>query len=62
MVARDVASYLASVPLGDPDDYAGPDLLAMWYQRKLRIYRNVLALIGFARVYRASLRRGDPEG
>ena len=44
-VARDVAGYLAFVPFGDPDDYAGPDLLAMWYQRNIRIYRNIVALI-----------------
>jgi Family of unknown function (DUF5694) len=44
-VARDVASYLEFVPFGDPDDYAGPDLLAMWYQRNIRIYRNIVALI-----------------
>jgi hypothetical protein len=45
MVARDVASYFDYVPFGDPDDYAGPDLLAMWYQRNIRIYRNIVALI-----------------
>jgi hypothetical protein len=44
-VAKDVASYFAFVPYGDPDDYAGPDLLAMWYQRNIRIYHNVAALI-----------------
>jgi hypothetical protein len=45
MVARDVASYFDYVPFGDPYDYAGPDLLAMWYQRNIRIYRNIVALI-----------------
>jgi len=44
-VERDVASYLQFVPFGDPDDYAGPDLLAAWYQRNIRIYRNIVALI-----------------
>jgi hypothetical protein len=44
-VAKDVASYFAFVPYGDPDDYAGPDLLAMWYQRNIRIYRNIVALV-----------------
>jgi hypothetical protein len=44
-VADDVASYFAFVPFGDPDDYAGSDLLAMWYQRNIRIYRNIVALI-----------------
>lgn len=45
MVARDVASYFDYVRFGDPDDYAGPDLLAMWYQRNIRIYHNIVALI-----------------
>lgn len=44
-VAGDVASYFSFIPFGDPDDYAGPDLLAMWYQRNIRIYRNIVALI-----------------
>jgi Family of unknown function (DUF5694) len=44
-IAKDVASYFAFVPYGDPDDYAGPDLLAMWYQRNIRIYHNIVALI-----------------
>jgi hypothetical protein len=44
-VARDVAAYFAFVPYADRFDYAGPDLLAMWYQRNIRIYRNIVALI-----------------
>jgi hypothetical protein len=44
-VTKDVASYFAFVPYGDPDDYAGPDLLARWYQRNIRIYHNIVALI-----------------
>jgi hypothetical protein len=44
-VAKDVASYFAFVPFGEPWEYAGPDLLASWYQRNIRIYRNILALI-----------------
>jgi Family of unknown function (DUF5694) len=44
-VAADVAGYFEFVPYGDPDDYAGPDLLAMWYQRNIRIYGNIVALI-----------------
>jgi hypothetical protein len=43
-VAKDVAGYFAFVPYSDPDDYAGPDLIAMWYQRNIRIYRNIVAL------------------
>jgi len=44
MVAKDVAAYFAFVPFGEPWEYAGPDLLAMWYQRNIRIYRNIVAL------------------
>jgi hypothetical protein len=44
MAARGVAAYYACVPFGDPYDYAGPDLLAAWYQRNIRIYRNIRAL------------------
>jgi hypothetical protein len=45
MAAKDMAFYYASVPYGEPGDYAGPDLLALWYQRNIRIYHNVLTLI-----------------
>ena len=44
-VAEDVAWYYALVPYGEPGDYAGPDLLAQWYQRNIRIYHNIVALI-----------------
>ena len=43
-VASDVAAYYGFVPYGDPFDYAGPDLLALWFQRNIRIYRNIVAL------------------
>jgi Family of unknown function (DUF5694) len=45
VVAKDVASYFAFVPYGEPFEYAGPDLLASWYQRNIRIYHNIVALI-----------------
>jgi len=44
-VARDVASYYAFVPFGDPNDDAGPDLLAAWFLRNIRIYNNIVKLI-----------------
>ena len=44
-VARDVAFYYAFVPYGEPGDYAGPDLLAAWYQRNIRIYHNIVKLV-----------------
>lgn len=43
--AKDVAFYYSIVPFGDPGDYAGPDLLAAWYQRNIRIYHNIVKLI-----------------
>ena len=43
--ARDVARYYAVVPFGESGDYAGSDLLALWYERNIRIYHNILALI-----------------
>lgn len=45
MAAKGIATYFAFVPYGDPDDYAGPDLLAAWYQRNIRIYHNIVKLI-----------------
>jgi len=44
MAAEGVASYYRCVPFGDPGDYAGPDLLAAWYQRNIRIYHNIVKL------------------
>ncbi len=44
-VAQDVGFYFADVPYGDADDYAGPDLLAKWYERNIRIYNNVLKIV-----------------
>lgn len=44
-IARDVGYYFAVSRLGDPYDYAGPDLLAAWYQRNIRIYHNIVKLI-----------------
>ena len=43
-VARAVAQYFAFVPYGQPWEYAGPDLLAAWYQRNIRIYHNIRKL------------------
>ena len=45
MSAHGVAFYYAIVPYGDPGDYAGPDLLAAWYQRNIRIYHNIVKLV-----------------
>lgn len=45
MAAKGVAFYYAFVPYGEPGDYAGSDLLAAWYERNIRIYRNIVTLI-----------------
>jgi hypothetical protein len=44
-VARDMGNYFSIVPFGEPFEYAGSDLVAAWYQRNIRIYRNIVALI-----------------
>ena len=44
-VARAVSYYYADVPFSDPGDYAGPDLLAKWFQRNIRIYSNIVRLV-----------------
>jgi len=44
-VARDMGFYFSVVRFGSPFDYAGSDLVAAWYQRNIRIYRNIVALI-----------------
>ena len=44
-IARDVGFYYREAHLGEPGDYAGPDLLTSWYQRNIRIYNNIVNLI-----------------
>jgi hypothetical protein len=44
-VAQDVGFYYREARLGEPGDYAGPDLLASWYQRNIRIYSNIANII-----------------
>lgn len=44
-VAQDVGYYYLLARLGEPYDYAGPDLLAEWYRRNVRIYNNVAKLV-----------------
>lgn len=40
----DVGLYYQVVQFGEPGDYAGPDLLAAWYQRNIRIYHHIAEL------------------
>jgi hypothetical protein len=44
-VAQDVGFYYLQARYGEPGDYAGPDLLAEWYRRNVRIYNNVIKLV-----------------
>ena len=44
-VAQDVGAYYLLARYGEPWDYPGPDLLAEWYRRNIRIYNNVMKLV-----------------
>lgn len=44
-VAQDVGFYYREARYGEPGDYAGPDLLAEWYRRNVRIFNNVTKLV-----------------
>jgi hypothetical protein len=44
-VAQDVGLYHRLARYGEPGDYAGPDLLAEWYRRNIRIFNNVAKLV-----------------
>jgi hypothetical protein len=45
MVAKKQGLYYASVPYEELGDFAGPDLLTLWYQRNIRIYHNIVRMI-----------------
>jgi hypothetical protein len=42
--AEDMGFYYEMAHYGEPGDYVGPDLLASWYQRNIRIFNNIAAL------------------
>jgi len=44
-VAQSVGFYYLEAHYGEPGDYAGPDLLAEWYRRNIRIFNNVTKLV-----------------
>jgi hypothetical protein len=44
-VAQDVGFYYLEARYGEPGDYAGPDLLAEWFRRNVRIYNNVTKVV-----------------
>jgi hypothetical protein len=43
-VASDVGFYYRQAHLGEPGDWAGPDLVAEWFRRNVRIYANIAGL------------------
>jgi hypothetical protein len=43
--AQSLASDYQIAHLGEPWDWAGPDLVSDWFRRNIRIYSNVLQLI-----------------
>ncbi|HXT17542.1 MAG TPA: DUF5694 domain-containing protein [Gemmatimonadaceae bacterium] len=45
-IAENMDPYFALARLGEPGDYAGADLLGNYYLRNIRIYRNIVSLIG----------------
>src|SRR5262249_28394596 len=44
-VAVDVGLYWRLAHLGEPEDWAGADLVADWFRRNVRIYSNVVRLV-----------------
>lgn len=45
-IGEAVSFYAQMVKFSDAGDFAGPDLLADWYKRNIRIQGNILRLIG----------------
>lgn len=45
-VAADVGSYLRLAEFSESWDWAGADLVSDWFRRNMRIYGNVLQLVG----------------
>lgn len=44
-VAENMSPYFEVARFGDPQDYAGPDLLGNYYLRNIRIYHGIVELI-----------------
>jgi Family of unknown function (DUF5694) len=44
-VAANNTWYMQLAAYGEPGDFAGPDLLAAWYTRNIRIHNNLVKLI-----------------
>ena len=44
-VTQDVGLYYREAHFGEPGDWAGPDLVADWFRRNIRIYSNIVRLV-----------------
>lgn len=44
-VTEDVGFYYREAHFGEPGDWAGPDLVADWFRRNMRIYSNIVRLV-----------------
>jgi Family of unknown function (DUF5694) len=42
---QEVGLYYRMAAIGEPQDWAGADLIADWFRRNVRIYSNVLKLV-----------------
>lgn len=47
-VAQDVGFYYREAKFGEPEDWAGADLVSEWFRRNMRIYSNVVQLVDSA--------------
>ena len=47
-VAEDVGFYYREAKFGELGDWAGADLVSEWFRRNMRIYSNVVQLVGSA--------------
>jgi hypothetical protein len=44
-VARDVGFYFRQAQIGEPWDWAGPDLVSAWFRRNMRIFGNITHIV-----------------
>lgn len=44
-VAEDLGFYYRQAHFGEPGDWAGADLVSVWFRRNMRIYSNIAQLV-----------------
>ena len=44
-VGEDVGFYYRQAHFGEPGDWAGTDLVSVWFRRNMRIYSNIVQLV-----------------